>query len=220
MRYLIDGYNLLFRIAQTDEDLQVQREKLIRSLDSRFAVARLKGILVFDAHLQPGVGAIAYAKHFDIHYTAHTQTADEAILELLKGLKATEWTVVTSDKRLAWKVRRSHFRTESIEQFLVWLKKRVHTKQHKREKAPVREILPLPKKKIPALQAHPEECLDYYLEMFQRDLPPEKPLSEKKALQKPKVPKKKSTTEWKEAKGDPKLSDFERWLNAFQNKSP
>lgn len=219
MHYLIDGYNLLFRIAQTEENLQVQREKLIRSLDARFAAARLKGILVFDAHLQPGVGAVAYAKHFDIYFSAHAQTADEAILELLKGLKANEWTVVTSDKPLAWKVRRSQFRTESIEQFLAWLKKKVYAKRLKREKAPIREILPLPKKKTPSLQAPPEECQDYYLEMFQRDIPSDKPVSEKKALKKPRVPKKKRTTEWKEPKGDPKLSDYERWLKAFQEKN-
>lgn len=207
MHYLIDGYNLMFRVEQAEEDLQVQRERLIRRLDEKFIKSHIKGIIIFDAHLQQGEGAIEYAKNLDIYYTAYSQTADEAILELLNGLKASGWIIVTSDKGLAQKVRRTGFTTETVEQFLSSLKKKGSKKAPRREiySAPI--IPPKPKTKLPTLQTHPDECFDYYLEMFQREIEPEKP---KKGTRRKLAPKKK---EEKEEKG---LSDFERWFKAFQ----
>lgn len=206
MHYLIDGYNLLFRVEQAEEELQVQREKLIRSLDEKFAALHLKGTLIFDAHLQQGEGGIEYAKNLDIFYTPHSQTADEAILDLLKGLKPASWIIVTSDKRLAWKVRCHGFKTEGIGQFLAWVKKRIHNKGKRREKYAPPLILPAPKKKTPSLQAIPEDCFDYYMEIFQREVEPEKP----------KAAKKKRVAIAPVVKpNEPVLSDFERWFKAF-----
>ena len=209
MQYLIDGYNLMFRVDQEAEDLQVQRERLIRNLDQKFAKLHLKGKIIFDAHLQEGEGATEYAKNLEIYYTARFQTADEAILDLLKGLKASGWVIITSDRGLALQVRREGFKTNSVEHFFSWLKKKTQTKKQVREHYSPPPILPQPKKKTPTLQALPDDCLDYYLEIFQKEPQPE--------LEKNTTKRKKKLSTKKEAPSLEKgLSDFERWLKFFQ----
>lgn len=208
VHYLIDGYNLMFRIERADEELQLQRNRLIHSLDNKFEILNLKGFVIFDAHFQEGEGSFEYAKNLEIFYTAHSQTADETILELLKGLKPISWTVVTSDKPLALQARRAGFKTEGIEQFLAWLKKRIQNKGKKREKYAPRQLLSPLKKKIPSLQALPEECQNYYLEAFQREIEPEKPKIKTKKRRSKALPEIKQN--------ELHLSDFERWLKAFE----
>lgn len=194
----------MFRVEKADEDLQIQRNRLIRSLDEKFTFLNLKGMVVFDAHFQEGTGVLEYAKSLDIFYTAHSQTADEAILELLKGLKPASWIIVTSDKRLAWKVRRNAFKTESVEQFLSWLKKRLDNRRKKQTKNSSQPRLTITKTKGPTLQALPEDCFDYYLEIFNKEPEPEQ------AKKGTKLKKKRVVLE-----EEPIVSDFERWLKAF-----
>lgn len=211
----------MFRVERADEELQVQRSKMILNLDNAFASLHLKGVLIFDAHLQPGEGAKGHGKALDIVYTSSSQTADEAIIEQLQTLKPASWIVVTSDKRLAWRVRRNGFKTESVEQFLTWLKKRVQTKKKKDKegalfglgssRASTLPLLSIPTKKLPSLQAIPEECFDYYLEVFQRT--PESEEHKKKKVLKKKQKIIQSESNPKEST----LSEFERWLKAFQN---
>ena len=102
---------------------------MIRFLHHKFTFLHLQGILVFDAHLQPGSGSREHGKTIEVVYTSKMQTADEAILDKLQELKPSQWTVVTSDKRLALKVRRAGFKTEEVDLFLAWLKKKRQKKR-------------------------------------------------------------------------------------------
>ncbi len=114
--YLIDGYNLIFSMLDSEENLQSMREKFIHSLQKQFAKRKLKGEIVFDGK-QPQIER-AYPSPVTIVYAPKGMTADQYIIERASMLK--EVTVVTNDKGLARQVKRVMPNRE----FISWLYKK------------------------------------------------------------------------------------------------
>lgn len=198
MHYYIDGYNLLFRVVRAGDDLKSQRIKIINELQTKVRFLELSATLVFDAQYQHGEAAQTHFKGLDLLFTAEGETADEAILRLVKNSpKPDQCTVITSDKRLAWAARRRSAKTESIEEFLGWLNKRVKNKIRRlkeADKAP--KALSLPKKPVKRDLTPPqteEDRFQYYLKIFEEEL--------------------KQTG----FKIEDNLSELERWLKAFES---
>ena len=219
MRYLIDGYNLLFRIVHASDDLQTQRKKIIDELSLKMQFLELKGSLIFDAHYQYGEATQITSSHLDVHFTAKGQTADDYILEIIKNDKSpSQLTVITSDKKLSWRARRKLAKSESVEDFIKWLTKRFRTRL-RREKQPPRKIEPKPEQlKIkPQLKALPENCFDYYLETFEKrleDLSKNQPMKTSKGK-----PRLKSNSKPPSQSLAKPQSDMERWRKAFESEN-
>lgn len=211
--YFIDGYNLMFRLLGADGELQDKRDKFIHSLNAKVAALEINATIVFDAHYQ--VGERSRKRYsLEVVFTQEGETADDYILtELDHSPKPTQVTVVTSDKRLAWQCRRRSAKTESIEEFLAWFEKRYKRKSKSLKQKPV--VKPKRKEAIEEIVDTPlsaEECFDYYLKAFEKELE----LSEqviKKPKKTAKIPKRKVKEEKRQEKG---VSVTETWIKAFE----
>lgn len=193
----------MFRVLRVGDDLSLQREKIIADLNKKAEALNLNLTLVFDAQYQLGESSKSHYKRLEIIFSAKDQTADEYIIHELKSKKnPLQYTVVTSDKKLAWLARRQAAKTETVEEFLSWLVKRYENKG-RLQKLPEKKILkkaPLPKK--PSQAISPEDSFSYYLQTFQKNL------------------EETEQTHGKKEKQDPlKIeSDFSRWERLFKEK--
>ena len=219
MRYLIDGYNLMFRVLRAGDDLQAQRERIIRDLNAKIQFLDLDATIVFDAHYQIGDSHRTHYRQVEILFTAQGETADEHILSTLKKAKEpSEYTVVTSDKKLAWLSRRKLAKTETVEEFLSLLARRFKNKIRRMKEVKLVEPTKPVKKAVPPVapisQKNAEECFDYYLQQFEEsfhDLASKAPI---KKEEKPRTQPYNRQTRPKKAIQDER-SDMERWLQAF-----
>lgn len=214
MHYYIDGYNLMFRVLQNREgNLQTQRQQMIDDLTQKIEFLELDVTFVFDAQYQPCDSSRSFFRNLEILFTAHGETADEAIINEIKSeSKPRQQVVVTSDKKLAWFARRCSVKTESVEEFVAWVNKRCHNKlRHQRAEvlakraviktAPIVELgtKPIPKALPPAQPG----SIDYYLAAFDVEDVPE--ISIVTSDQPP--PSKKVI-----------ISEMARWLNLFEKR--
>lgn len=125
MHYYIDGYNIIFRVLHAQETLQLQREALIYDLSYKATLFNLNATLVFDSHYQEGERTQSHLDRLEIVYTAQGESADDYIIKAIKhGVNPKQLTVVTSDNRLAWKVRSFGGKTEAAEDFMDRLQRR------------------------------------------------------------------------------------------------
>jgi predicted RNA-binding protein with PIN domain len=135
MYFLIDGYNLLFRLHESKKSLQFQRQTIIRSLQKEFKCLHLEGTIVFDGrHRQDEQSGLSYHSPLIIAYSHKGQTADQAIIEKLETASVpSQITVVTDDKFLATTARGLKARTLGLQAFIVLLEKKQAKKRLKRE---------------------------------------------------------------------------------------
>lgn len=233
MHYYIDGYNLLFRLLRADDDLQTKREEIIKELEIKINRLEIDATLVFDAQYQQADRSRSHVNRLEICFTSIGETADDYILQSLKEdpKSCSQQTVVTSDKKLAWLARRSHAKTESVEEFILWLNRRYKNKISKIKKGP-KSISSIsfqknatPKTKtppttnaVPGSLSSPEECFDFYLSLFENEYlailkQQEENKEKKKSLSKPQ--RKKQTKPAINA--DSKfISNEKRWQHAFE----
>lgn len=231
MHYFIDGYNLMFRFFNEDDELRAQREMIIEDLNTKSL--DLNVTLVFDAQYQSGEMSRSHYQNLEILFSAQGETADDLILEeIARELRPRQVVVVTSDKKLAWFARRCSAKTESVEQFMDWLNRRYKNQLRAFKKAkpplpkhpsPIKEegekapsVLPLAPV-LPTAQASPEECFDYYLDRFQKELDAAAQNLPKKLEQKsikPTHPKRKG----KKPPEEPIQDHIARWLEIFERK--
>ncbi|BAB03833.1 NYN domain-containing protein [Halalkalibacterium halodurans] len=100
---IVDGYNMIGAWPELkelkDRDLALARDKLIDRLAEYQAYTGCKVILVFDAHMVPGVGRTYNNHRIEVIYTRKNETADERIERLVRELKRidTQIYVATSD---------------------------------------------------------------------------------------------------------------------------
>lgn len=195
MHYYIDGYNLLFRIVKaSDEDLQKQREQIIDDLGRKINHLNIDATIVFDSYYQKGMRERSFKHNVEILFTDEGETADECILDELRTKRNPRLeTVVTSDKKLAWQSRLKGAHTLSVEDFLSclnqrWRKKIQPSKIEKKEPEPII----IPEKK--------ETVEEFYLKSFEDALAGD-PFFKKEREKKEK-----------------RKSDYERWLDAFEEK--
>lgn len=128
--YFIDGYNLIFSLIHTKENLQVMRQKVILYLQKKFAARHISGLLVFDGtHRRGEESGLSYPSPLIVAYAPKGQSADEYIveqIEIAKGPKTI--TVVTNDRGLAMHAKSFGAKVQNNEAFIQWLKKK---KTHK-----------------------------------------------------------------------------------------
>lgn len=173
MRYIVDGYNLLFKEAwaRSASSLEIARKQLIEELDSLASTLNLNITLVFDAPFQSDDLKRGHFRSLEIVFTARNQTADDYIVDLvdLIGKKAI---VVTSDRGLSTRTKGSGAAVEGVHDFLVHLRKKCRNKLAKSHSAtlsikkpkapvppkievveiqPVTEAKPLDMKNLPSL---------------------------------------------------------------------
>src|SRR5262249_54502768 len=112
MRYLIDGYNLLFALGLLTkqarrEAVEPARLRLLDFLHERFGDAAAQVAVVFDAARAPR-HTPAEEYHRGVHvYYALADEADDLIEELIRREPAPEGlTVISDDRRLRESARR------------------------------------------------------------------------------------------------------------------
>ncbi|WP_096186198.1 NYN domain-containing protein [Evansella halocellulosilytica] len=100
---LVDGYNIIgdwpeLRKLQLN-DLESARDILIEKMAEYQAYTGIEVMIIFDAHMVPGVGKKYQNYKLNIIYTREKETADERIEKLVKQLKRvdTQIYVATSD---------------------------------------------------------------------------------------------------------------------------
>lgn len=238
MHYFIDGYNLLFRLLH-GEHLQSEREALIYDLNRKISLVKIDLSIVFDSAFQIGGRTKTHYNEIEILFTAEGETADEYIVDEIKNSpNPQQETVVTSDKKLAWRVRNRSAHTESVEDFMLWLNRAYKNKvrQLKKEKQspqppPLPHSLPKPASRslVPSKDAPLESYAEYYNQIFESEwqeiLKEEErhaqaSVSSSPQKQAPRKPKKPSdpfatppTPEEKAA------TEMERWFKIFEKRS-
>ena len=245
MHYFIDGYNLLFRFLRDDNKLSDQRNSVIYDLNFKADMLDLEVTVVFDAQYQLGETSRSHYDNLEILFSGHGQTADDLILEEIKREKnPRQVVVVTSDKKLAWFARRCSAQTESVEFFMDWLNRRyknklralknpkslipktssLSSKKHTEDVLQPDQALtpPEPKAlKVPSARSTPEECFDYYLDLFQSEANKviESRVQKKQTQAQSQMVKSKRKGKNPTERPEPPILDHtDRWLKIFEQK--
>lgn len=140
MKFIIDGYNLLFFHLTPDEDLKKNREELIKLLDKKFKSLSIKATIIFDGFNQAeNKPEHEFFEALTVIFSPKSLTADEFIIEQLSSSKnPNEITVITGDKKLAQKARNLGAHSKSPKSFLKELSKK-QTKKEMKEKEEERD---------------------------------------------------------------------------------
>lgn len=210
MHYIIDGYNLLFRLLHKGQEVRQARESMIAELSQKAEISELNLILVFDSKYQEGTAASRREGTLVVVYTNEGETADEWIIrESKRPDRNSEEKVVTSDKRLAVHIRVKGIQTISCEDFIAYLNKRCKAYllgQRKKNDTPTAE---------PEIEVKPKKVAkgsaEYYEAIFEKKLAEEPAKKIKKTsdvLVKKKVKKPKPEERTPE-------SELDRWTRLF-----
>lgn len=205
--YLIDGYNWLFRTlhSKQEETLQIEREKIIRELSLKLSTAQMSATLIFDSHYNPGPAERLMSRGIPIYFTDAGQTADEYIVEFMKyASRPQDYTIVTSDNRLAWAVRQKQGHSLSIHDFKKMLNRICLKKENPKPK--IEMTISKPITPIKTLHDHYEDIFSKGLEEANETNLPTLKKAPKKQLQR------KEDMEL--------LSDFDRWKKIFEAREP
>lgn len=105
---LVDGYNMIgawgeLRLLK-QKSLEEARDRLIERMAEYKAYAGWRVIIVFDAHLVPGMESKKLRNRVEVVYTKEGETADERIEKLASELsgRRTQVHVATSDFTEQW----------------------------------------------------------------------------------------------------------------------
>jgi predicted RNA-binding protein with PIN domain len=137
MKYLLDGYNILFRERDTKGSLEEQRTQLFEKLNFLAEASHLNFIVVFDAHHQAGESERHHYHSLEVIYTDFDQTADDYIIEYVECLpvsKRNRMKVVSSDRALMQKVRLERVEALSVPDFFKEVERKEHSQLTKRTK--------------------------------------------------------------------------------------
>ena len=122
MPYLIDGHNLIGKMPDIDLSDPDDERALVGRLRAHCARARKRATVVFD-HGQPAGRSWALSRGaVQVVFAAHSQTADDLILNRVKRARDPHGLiVVTSDRALADAVRAHGAQVRSAEAFAAQL---------------------------------------------------------------------------------------------------
>jgi predicted RNA-binding protein with PIN domain len=135
MKYLLDGYNILFRERDAKGSLEEQRIQLFEKLNLLANAAYLNFIVVLDAHQQSGDLERHHYFSLEIIYTDFDQTADDYIIEYVECLplsKRNRMKVVSSDKTLMQKIRFERVEVMSVSDFFKEIERKAHSRLSKK----------------------------------------------------------------------------------------
>lgn len=222
MHYYLDGYNLMFRILRAGGNLCDKRNQIVRDIHQKSAVLNLNITLVFDSQYQTNEFGKSHFRNLEIIFSDFGETADERILRELRNVANPQlYTVVSSDKKLAWLARRRYLKTESVEVFIQWLNQRYRNRLKSIKKGPLPSTVSKLEKvqKIATIQesTHVNDCYDYYLDYFQQEY---EHLEQAEGLKKDqrKAHKKSKKNPKKTEQKEAILDVWEYWLKTFENK--
>ncbi|NGX45180.1 MAG: hypothetical protein K940chlam2_00323 [Chlamydiae bacterium] len=124
--YLIDGYNLLFRIEESKLPLEKRRDALIAILAEELRPFQFSAAVVFDGE-DPvcKYASRTFFEDLEVIYTHTGQTADEFIIEMVEiSSNPSLLTVISSDEGLKRQCAHLGAKTLSIESFITMLAKK------------------------------------------------------------------------------------------------
>lgn len=107
---LVDGYNVIGAWPELNElakqDFAAARDRLIDKMAEYQAYTGWRVLVVFDAHLVPGMASKSKQSRVEVIYTSENETADERIERLVSVFKnvKTRVYVATSDFTEQWTV--------------------------------------------------------------------------------------------------------------------
>jgi uncharacterized protein len=107
---LVDGYNIIGAWPKLQKlkniDFHAAREQLIRDMAEYQSFKGWKVIVVFDAHLSPGIEKKSKQSRVEVIYTREKETADERIEKLVSHYinVKTNVYVATSDLTEQWTI--------------------------------------------------------------------------------------------------------------------
>jgi predicted RNA-binding protein with PIN domain len=149
MKYLLDGYNILFREKDSSGSLEEQRIRLFMKLNLLADASHQNLIVVLDAHRQAGESERHHFHVLEVIYTDFDQTADEYILEYVEQLslsKRQRMKVVTSDTMLMQKVRIERIEVLSVPSFFKELQRKARVRLQKTIEPSLPKLRPKAKK--------------------------------------------------------------------------
>ena len=125
MRYLIDGYNLFFKLKEEILPLEKKRNEFIELLDQEVGDLGLNALLIFDAHVENNHDYAPKRKfnHLEISFSPSTLSADDYILELLEW-NSKNTTLITSDKSLGDRAKHLGAKVKTVEAFTQLISKK------------------------------------------------------------------------------------------------
>jgi predicted RNA-binding protein with PIN domain len=133
MKYIIDGYNFMFRIQEEErkKKLEKARESLIALLDEELSIIKTHVYVVFDSSEQvKDYAQSAFLKHIEVIYAPKGLSADQYIIERLEQSKSPKTlTIVTSDSGLALQCQQLGAKILSIDDFVTLINKRKQKKK-------------------------------------------------------------------------------------------
>jgi len=121
LRYLIDGYNLLFQIQEHESSLRTTRTRLIEFLGKLTTLTKLNAVVVFDSRddIAEDYPSVSTMHGIEIIYAPKGKTADDYLLELLEITNDPHRnTIVTSDRQLTILAKGLGAKSKTIETFL------------------------------------------------------------------------------------------------------
>ena len=134
MAYLIDGNNLLGRIAPHELRERSGREGLVVRLLAFQRVTRARIHLVFDGNPEVTPTDIAVNPKFTVHYPGEGQSADDVIKDMIAGqTDRRRFFVVTSDRAIREMARKKGIETVTSDEFARELKAAIKEGKKRRE---------------------------------------------------------------------------------------
>lgn len=128
MKYLLDGYNIIFRRSSHHDSLEQLRLRFFKELDLLAKALSLNIIVVLDAYKQVGELKRGHFQSLEIIFTEYGQTADEYILKTIQRIPSNQkgtYTVVSSDRQLAHQVASESINVLSVSSFFRIIEKKM-----------------------------------------------------------------------------------------------
>lgn len=154
-KIIIDAWNVCWKIPEIasliPDNLEQARRQFNQLLKIYFHGKSVKYKIIYDG--QPGIfSSNAEFRGQDIHFSKNPESADQKIINFISSQqKAAQWTVITSDRDLANKVRNHGTKVISAENFIKKINKRI-------PEPPLN-----PKKENPNIS---RDEIDYWLDLF------------------------------------------------------
>ncbi len=131
MHYLVDGYNLLFRLVKAPRPLEKARERFLSTLDEEVDEAGMRVSIIFDSAEKKLAGVSRrHLEAVEVIFTSEGLSADEYILEKISASKnPKQKTVVTADRELIRKIKHLGATTMNFADFFTLLLKKKTKRQ-------------------------------------------------------------------------------------------
>ena len=104
MRYLIDGYNLFFKLEEEILPLEEKREEFISLLDEEVGDLRLQVLLIFDSHRENAedFASKRKLKNLEVSFSPKTFQRTITFWNFLNGMQKTQ-LLLPQTKSSRWK---------------------------------------------------------------------------------------------------------------------